>query len=68
VIILKPGGWERGLQSLSVMNAIREHSDASLSRAKAIVESLLAGQVVTIEFRDEARNGDVSPLLRVDPY
>jgi hypothetical protein len=37
------------------MGAIHEHSDASLVQAKAMVEGLLAGQVITIGFSDAAR-------------
>jgi hypothetical protein len=55
VITLKLIGWEKGLQAVSLMSAIREHSDASLVQAKAMVEGLLAGQVITIGFSDAAR-------------
>ena len=55
MITLTLVGWEKGLQTVSLINAIREHGDASLPQAKAMVESLLAGQIVAVEFTDVAK-------------
>ena len=52
MITLKLIGWQRGLQTVSLISAICEHSGISLPQAKAKVEDLLAGQVVTIEFSE----------------
>jgi hypothetical protein len=48
-------GWTRGMQTVSLIKAICEYSGASLSDAKAKVESLLDDQPVTIEFPDAGR-------------
>lgn len=51
-------GWEKGLQTVSLIRAIRECGDLSLSESKQMVESLLDGQTVAIEFVDLERMSD----------
>jgi len=46
--------WKKGLQTVSLMDAVREHSGASLSQAKAAVERLLAGEPVSLDFPSQA--------------
>ena len=48
-------GWEKGIQTVSLIRAIREYGDLSLSESKQMVESLLDGRIVAIEFVDLAR-------------
>lgn len=55
MITLRLIGWEKGIQAVSLINAIREHSDFSLSQSKEMVESLLEGQIVAIDFLDSAK-------------
>jgi hypothetical protein len=55
VTILKLTGWEKGIQTVSLIAAIREHGDVSLSKAKKQVEDLLGGEMVEIEFADPER-------------
>lgn len=46
--------WKKGLQTVSLIEAVKLHSTGSLIRAKAEVELLLAGQSVTLEFASDA--------------
>ena len=52
---LKLIGWDKGLQTVSLVNAIRQFADVSLSQAKQMAEKFLAGEIVTIEFSDSAK-------------
>ncbi len=45
-------GWEKGAQTVSLMAAVREYGDVSLAQAKNMVEALLDGKIVVIEFAD----------------
>ena len=51
---LKLVGWEKGIKTVSLINAICEYTGSSLSQAKSLVEELLAGKAITIEFADDA--------------
>jgi|EndMetStandDraft_4_1072995.scaffolds.fasta_scaffold295415_2 hypothetical protein len=46
--------WKKGLKTVSLIEAVKQHSTGSLIRAKAEVERLLAGQPVTLEFASES--------------
>jgi hypothetical protein len=46
--------WKKGLQTVSLMEAVKRYSTGSLIKAKAEVERLLAGEIVTLEFTSEA--------------
>jgi hypothetical protein len=45
--------WKKGLQTVSLIEAVKQHSTGSLIEAKAEVERLLAGEAVTLEFSSE---------------
>ena len=45
--------WKKGLQTVSLIEAIRQYSTGSLIRAKTEVERLLAGEVITLEFSSD---------------
>lgn len=45
--------WNKGLQAVSLIEAVKECSTGSLIRAKAEVERLLAGEVVVLHFESE---------------
>jgi hypothetical protein len=51
---LKMIAWNKGLQTVSLIEAVRQYSTGSLIRAKSAVERLLAGESVTLEFDSEA--------------
>jgi hypothetical protein len=46
--------WKKGLQTVSLIEAVKEYSTGSLVRAKAEVERLLAGEAVTLRFSSES--------------
>ena len=46
--------WKKGLQVISLTEAVKQYSTRSLIRAKAEVERLLAGEAVTLEFASES--------------
>ena len=46
--------WQKGLQTVSLIEAVKQYSTGSLIRAKAEVERLLAGQSVTLQFASES--------------
>ena len=46
--------WKKGLLTVSLIEAVKQHSTGSLIRAKVEVERLLAGQSVTLEFPSES--------------
>lgn len=50
---LEVTAWEKGLQTVSLIEAVKEYSTGSLIRAKALVEKLLAGERVKLEFETE---------------
>src|SRR5262249_20796029 len=54
MIQLKLVGWNKGLQTVSLIRAVCECANIPLPSAKALVENLLAGNSVTIEFLDRA--------------
>lgn len=45
-------GWDKGLQTVSLISDIHEFSDVSLSQAKGMVEKLLSGEIVELEFSE----------------
>ena len=47
-------GWEPGVRVISLIELVRAHTaTGSLSEAKALVETLLSGGVITLTFDDE---------------
>ncbi len=42
--------WNKGLQTVSLIELVKQSSTGSLIRAKAEVERFLAGSAVTLEF------------------
>jgi hypothetical protein len=46
--------WKKGLQTVSLIGAVKEYSTGSLGQAKAEVERLLAGEAVTLKFLSES--------------
>ena len=55
-------GWNKGIRSVSLVVAIKEHSTGSLSEAKRLVERLMAGDEVTLAFSDESTRHTFSVL------
>jgi len=47
--------WKKGLQTVSLIQAVQQYSTRSLIQAKAEVERLVAGETVRLEFESEAR-------------
>jgi hypothetical protein len=49
-------GWKVGVQTVSLIEAVRTYSTGSLGTAKELVERLLAGETVSLAFdSDEKR-------------
>ena len=46
--------WKKGVQTVSLIEAVKHYSNGSLIRAKAEVERLLAGEALTLEFSSES--------------
>jgi hypothetical protein len=45
--------WQKGIQTVSLIELVRQSSTGSLIQAKTKVESLLSGQHVALEFQSE---------------
>lgn len=52
---LEMTSWKKGLQTVSLIEAVKEFSTGSLVEAKALVEKLLAGEAVKLEFETESK-------------
>lgn len=52
---LEMTSWKVGLQTVSLIKAVRQYSTGSLSRAKADVERLLTGETVSLQFDSESK-------------
>ena len=50
---LQIAGWKKGMNTVALMKAVQHHSTGSLATAKTLVEDLLAGKEVVLEFADE---------------
>jgi len=50
--------WERGLQVISLIDAVKQYSTGSLIRAKVEVDRLLAGEAVILEFESESAKNE----------
>ena len=50
--------WKKGLQTVSLVEAVKQYSTGSLIRAKAEVERLLAGEAVTLQFASESASDE----------
>ena len=50
--------WKKGLQTVSLIEAVKEHSTGSLAQAKVEVERLLIGEAVTLEFLSETAKSE----------
>jgi hypothetical protein len=48
-------GWKEGLQTVSLIEAVKDSSTCSLILAKAKVERLLAGESVVLHFESERK-------------
>ena len=46
--------WKPGLQTVSLIEAVKQYSTGSLIRAKFEVERLLAGEAVILQFTSES--------------
>ena len=46
-------GWRPGIKSVSLIRAMKEHATGSLTESKRLLEDLLDGKTVTLEFRTE---------------
>jgi hypothetical protein len=55
MIELRLVGWKKGLQTISLIHAVREYAGTPMSGAKSIVEDLLRGQVMTLQFSDRTK-------------
>jgi hypothetical protein len=55
---LQMTSWEKGLKTVSLIEAVKEYSTGSLIQAKAEVGRLLAGEVVILEFETELRKAE----------
>jgi hypothetical protein len=47
-------GWETGLNKVALNRLLRQHAGLGLGDAKAVVDRVLGGQVVTVECPDPA--------------
>jgi hypothetical protein len=45
--------WKSGIQTVSLIDAVKQYSTGSLVLAKAEVERFLAGEVVILKFNSE---------------
>jgi hypothetical protein len=50
--------WKKGLQTVSLIEAVRQHSTGSLAQAKVEVERLLVGEMVTLTFSSETAKSE----------
>jgi len=50
--------WEKGLQTVSLIEAVKQHSTGSLAQAKVEVERLLVGEAVTLTFPSETAESE----------
>ena len=57
--------WKKGLQTVSLIEAINRYSTGSLIRAKSEVERLLAGEAVVLEFSSESAKEEFSEKAEV---
>lgn len=48
-------GWKAGLQSVSLVQAMKEHSTGSLIEAKKLLDELLDGREITLAFETEGQ-------------
>ncbi|GLR11373.1 hypothetical protein GCM10007907_01630 [Chitinimonas prasina] len=46
--------WKHGLQTVSLIKAVKQYSTGSLVKAKGEIERLLAGEAVVLSFASEA--------------
>ncbi len=54
MMTLEITSWKKGLQTVSLIRAIKEYSTESLVRAKDEVERLLDGEAIRLEFQTAA--------------
>jgi hypothetical protein len=52
---LEMTSWKEGLQTVSLIEVVKQYSTGSLIRAKAEVECLLLGEAVKLEFETESQ-------------
>jgi len=53
MITLDVTGWRKGLDVVALIKAVQLHSTGSLAKSKILVEDILAGKVITLEFQNE---------------
>ncbi len=46
-------GWKTGLKTVSLIEAIKAHSGLGLVASKALVDELLEGEVMSLEFESK---------------
>jgi len=46
-------GWKKGMDTVSLIKAVQRYSTRSLSKAKTLVEDVLSGDSIVLEFADE---------------
>jgi hypothetical protein len=61
---LKLISWKRGLQTVSLIQAIKEHSTLSLIESKSEVEKLLAGNIVKLYLASETRRDEFKSIAK----
>ena len=47
-------GWKSGLNKVDLNRLLREHANVSLQRAKTLVDGLLGGEEIVVEFSSRA--------------
>ena len=57
-------GWNKGLQTVSLIKAICDHAGVSLSEAKFLVEELLDGRSVAVSFANAAKMNEFREVAR----
>jgi hypothetical protein len=50
--------WKEGLQTVSLIETVKQYSAGSLAQAKAEVERLLVGEAVVLAFSSEAARSE----------
>jgi hypothetical protein len=58
--------WRKGLQTVSLIEAVKQYSTGSLARAKADVDRFLTGEPTTLEFPTEAARDEFK--LKAEQY
>jgi len=65
MITLVMKSWKKGLQTVSLVQAVKQYSTGSLIKAKFEVDRLLSGESVTLQFASEAERDDFKTKAEV---